>query len=233
MRFLSSSGKKKFQLVKSPYSSYPIRGKHPSQSCRTNIRSFSKDSSLASQVPSWHPPLCSRPSLFYFEIVAAKLELPFPSLFQTHNFSAEMSFDSSRSSSTSQGKGNKRKKSLDSNSSIQTFSRKSHQKTLGMAWGANSLSSSKSSARNSPFSDFGRYLLLSSHPLTIIKCSFDFSLIRLSLYLNLLQLHGREESEAPESIRCRCFEFFFGQFELSNRSFPWYRNFCRWIHHSF
>eukprot|EP00268_Persea_americana_P055510 TRINITY_DN6459_c0_g3_i1.p1 TRINITY_DN6459_c0_g3~~TRINITY_DN6459_c0_g3_i1.p1 ORF type:complete len:375 (+),score=68.05 TRINITY_DN6459_c0_g3_i1:165-1289(+) len=68
-----------------------------------------------------------------------------------------MSFDSSRSS-TSQGKGNKRKKSIDSKSSIQSHERKSHQKTLGMAWGANSVSSSKSSARNSPFSDFGSYM---------------------------------------------------------------------------
>ncbi|KAF8013762.1 hypothetical protein BT93_I1580 [Corymbia citriodora subsp. variegata] len=34
----------------------------------------------------------------------------------------------------------------------------SKQKTLGMAWGANSLSSSRSSFRSSPFSDFGSYM---------------------------------------------------------------------------
>ncbi|XP_048128864.1 DNA repair protein REV1 isoform X3 [Rhodamnia argentea] len=35
----------------------------------------------------------------------------------------------------------------------------SKQKTLGMAWGANSLSSSRSSFRSSPFSDFGSYMV--------------------------------------------------------------------------
>ncbi|XP_031272688.1 DNA repair protein REV1 isoform X2 [Pistacia vera] len=37
--------------------------------------------------------------------------------------------------------------------------KKSNQKTLGVAWGSNSLSSSRSSFRNSPFSDFGSYMV--------------------------------------------------------------------------
>ncbi|PPD93100.1 hypothetical protein GOBAR_DD09956 [Gossypium barbadense] len=52
------------------------------------------------------------------------------------------------------------KRSFNSNSSNNQSNsskkRKSNQKTLGMAWGSNSLSSSRSSFRSSPFSDFGR-----------------------------------------------------------------------------
>ncbi|MFQ6649298.1 hypothetical protein Gotur_022706 [Gossypium turneri] len=42
------------------------------------------------------------------------------------------------------------------NQSNSSKKRTSNQKTLGMAWGSNSLSSSRSSFRSSPFSDFGR-----------------------------------------------------------------------------
>ncbi|GER26090.1 DNA polymerase IV [Striga asiatica] len=39
------------------------------------------------------------------------------------------------------------------------------QKTLGMAWGANSRSSSRSAFRNSPFSDFGSYMVVKNQKL--------------------------------------------------------------------
>ncbi|XP_077211592.1 DNA-directed DNA polymerase isoform X2 [Tasmannia lanceolata] len=72
-----------------------------------------------------------------------------------------MSFDSSRSSANSHGKEEK-KRSLDSNnpSSHHKIKKKKgqNQKTLGVAWGANSLSSSKSSSRRSPFTDFSSYM---------------------------------------------------------------------------
>lgn len=55
-----------------------------------------------------------------------------------------MSSNPSSSNNSSDGKDSSKKK-------------KTAQKTLGMAWGANSLSSSHSAFRNSPFSDFGRF----------------------------------------------------------------------------
>ncbi|OVA02038.1 DNA-repair protein [Macleaya cordata] len=57
--------------------------------------------------------------------------------------------------------GGKSKKSLDSNSSNDKNKKRktTNQKTLGVAWGSNSLSSTKSSSRNSPFSDFGSYMV--------------------------------------------------------------------------
>ncbi|RZC66968.1 hypothetical protein C5167_010657 [Papaver somniferum] len=61
-----------------------------------------------------------------------------------------MSLNSSRSNNS----GGKSKNS--NNSNEQNKKRKTNQKTLGVAWGANSISSSKSASRNSPFSDFGR-----------------------------------------------------------------------------
>ncbi|CAK7330023.1 unnamed protein product [Dovyalis caffra] len=65
-----------------------------------------------------------------------------------------MSFDSCRSSSANSSR--KSKRSL--NNSNSSNNKKSKQKTLGMAWGANSLSSSRSSFRNSPFSNFSSYM---------------------------------------------------------------------------
>ncbi|XP_065870416.1 DNA repair protein REV1 [Euphorbia lathyris] len=68
-----------------------------------------------------------------------------------------MSHESTRSANS----GQKSKRSLaNSNSSSHSNknSKNSKQKTLGMAWGANSLSSSRSSFRSSPFSDFGSYM---------------------------------------------------------------------------
>ncbi|OMO63318.1 DNA-repair protein, UmuC-like protein [Corchorus olitorius] len=68
-----------------------------------------------------------------------------------------MSLDSSRSANSAPQNS---KRSFNSNSSNNNSKkRKSNQKTLGMAWGANSLSSSRSSFRSSPFSDFGSYMV--------------------------------------------------------------------------
>ncbi|KAI9181004.1 hypothetical protein LWI28_010199 [Acer negundo] len=73
-----------------------------------------------------------------------------------------MSFDSSRSANS----GQKSKRSFNSgnsndnsNSSNNNNKKKSSQKTLGMAWGSNSLSSSRSSFRKSPFSNIGSYMV--------------------------------------------------------------------------
>ncbi|XP_042508382.1 DNA repair protein REV1 isoform X3 [Macadamia integrifolia] len=79
-----------------------------------------------------------------------------------------MSFDSFQSrSANSNGKS---KRSFNSNSSHRTDGsgsgsgsgrkkQQTNQKTLGMAWGANSLSSSRSSTRKSPFTNFGSYMV--------------------------------------------------------------------------
>ncbi|KAF5174903.1 Dna polymerase iv [Thalictrum thalictroides] len=70
-----------------------------------------------------------------------------------------MSFNSSRSANS----GGNLKRSNDSNSNNINNNKKlkkSNQKTLGMAWGSNSLSSSKSSSRKSNFTDFGSYMVV-------------------------------------------------------------------------
>lgn len=66
-----------------------------------------------------------------------------------------MSFDSSRSSSANSSRKSKR----GLNNSNSSNNQNSKQKTLGMGWGANSLSSSRSSFRSSPFSNFGSYMV--------------------------------------------------------------------------
>lgn len=78
----------------------------------------------------------------------------------TLNSPPEMSLNSSRSASSS---GQKSKRSFNSNNSSSSKSKKTkstNQKTLGVSWGANSLSSSRSSFQRSPFPDFGRYIIL-------------------------------------------------------------------------
>lgn len=82
----------------------------------------------------------------------------FISLFYLHKFATKMSYDSNRSGNS--------KRSFNSHSSNNTNNKssnkkkKTNQKTLGVAWGANSLSSSRSSFRSAPFSDFGRYYFI-------------------------------------------------------------------------
>ncbi|KAK2985827.1 hypothetical protein RJ640_018693 [Escallonia rubra] len=74
-----------------------------------------------------------------------------------------MSFDSSRSGGNTNS-NSKSKRSLNSSSSNPPSNsnnsnkkkKTTNQKTLGVAWGSHSRSSSRSSFRNSPFSDFGR-----------------------------------------------------------------------------
>ncbi|WCJ17827.1 DNA-directed DNA polymerase [Euphorbia peplus] len=68
-----------------------------------------------------------------------------------------MSHDSNRSGNSGQNSKRSIGNSGSSNQSNKN-TKNSKQKTLGMAWGANSLSSSRSSFRNSPFSDFGSYM---------------------------------------------------------------------------
>ncbi|CAL2279264.1 unnamed protein product [Prunus armeniaca] len=73
-----------------------------------------------------------------------------------------MSMNSSRSAGSS---GQRSKRSFNSNSSNHSANSNSkkkkttNQKTLGASWGANSLSSSRSSFKKSPFSDFGSYMV--------------------------------------------------------------------------
>ncbi|XP_056683408.1 DNA repair protein REV1 isoform X2 [Spinacia oleracea] len=59
------------------------------------------------------------------------------------------------------------KRSFNSNSSNNTNNKKknTNQKTLGAAWGANSLSSSRSSFGSAPFSDFGSYMAVKNKKL--------------------------------------------------------------------
>ncbi|XP_031129338.1 DNA repair protein REV1 isoform X1 [Ipomoea triloba] len=75
-----------------------------------------------------------------------------------------MSFDSSRSANS----GSKSKRSLSSNptsSNTSSKRKKTSQKTLGMAWGANSRSSSRPAFSHSPFSDFGSYMAVKNRKL--------------------------------------------------------------------
>ncbi|XP_043813942.1 DNA repair protein REV1 isoform X4 [Manihot esculenta] len=71
----------------------------------------------------------------------------------------------SRESSRSANSGQRSKRSFNNSSysnnsnSSNKKTKTTNQKTLGMAWGANSLSSSRSSFRTSPFSDFGSYMV--------------------------------------------------------------------------
>jgi DNA repair protein REV1 len=84
-----------------------------------------------------------------------------------------MSSDLSRSANSSGGQRSKRSFNNNNNSTSSNRSNNSNdsnkkkkisQKTLGVAWGANSLSSSRSSSfRKSPFSDFGRCSIFLSH----------------------------------------------------------------------
>ncbi|KAK3017052.1 hypothetical protein RJ639_006983 [Escallonia herrerae] len=83
-----------------------------------------------------------------------------------------MSFDSSRSGGNTNS-NSKSKRSLDSSSSnppgngnnSNKKKKTTNQKTLGVAWGSNSRSSSRSSFRNSPFSDFGSYMVVKNQKL--------------------------------------------------------------------
>ncbi|KAI3448143.1 hypothetical protein Pfo_004808 [Paulownia fortunei] len=68
------------------------------------------------------------------------------------SFKSISSNPSSSSNNSCDGKNSNKKK-------------KTAQKTLGMAWGANSRSSSRSSFRNSPFSDFGSYMVVKNQKL--------------------------------------------------------------------
>ncbi|XP_050106230.1 DNA repair protein REV1 isoform X9 [Malus sylvestris] len=74
-----------------------------------------------------------------------------------------MSLNSSRSAGSS-GQRSNSKRSFNSNSSNSNSKKKqqqtaANQKTLGASWGANSLSSSRSSFKKAPFSDFGSYMV--------------------------------------------------------------------------
>ncbi|XWS62960.1 hypothetical protein CRYUN_Cryun06bG0055600 [Craigia yunnanensis] len=74
-----------------------------------------------------------------------------------------MSLDSSCSANS--GPQNSKRSMNSKSSNSNSKKRKSNQKTLGMAWGANSLSSSRSSFRSSPFSDFGSYMAVKNRKL--------------------------------------------------------------------
>ncbi|PIN17326.1 Translesion DNA polymerase - REV1 deoxycytidyl transferase [Handroanthus impetiginosus] len=69
------------------------------------------------------------------------------------SFKSISSNPSSSSTNSRDGKNSNNKK------------KKTAQKTLGMAWGANSHSSSRSAFRNSPFSDFGSYMVVKNQKL--------------------------------------------------------------------
>ncbi|XP_048336595.1 DNA repair protein REV1 isoform X1 [Ziziphus jujuba] len=74
-----------------------------------------------------------------------------------------MSLDSSRSASSTGQKSKRSFNSISSNPSSSSNNKKhkknTNQKTLGAVWGAKSPSSSRSSFRKSPFSDFGSYMV--------------------------------------------------------------------------
>ena len=72
--------------------------------------------------------------------------------------SAKRSFNNNRNSASS-----------NSNSNPSNKKKKTSQKTLGVAWGSNSRSSSRSSFSNSPFSNFGRFFFFFSLSLSLLQ----------------------------------------------------------------
>ncbi|GAV62320.1 LOW QUALITY PROTEIN: BRCT domain-containing protein/IMS domain-containing protein/IMS_C domain-containing protein [Cephalotus follicularis] len=108
-----------------------------------------------------------------------------------------MSFDSSRSGSRSTNsnsvqKSTKRRSFTSNSSNNNNKILKSNQKTLGNAWGSNSLSSSRSSFHRSPFSDFSRHYSL---PV------FIFSIFCYMVVKNR-KLHNQFDAEASSSLHC-------------------------------
>lgn len=73
-------------------------------------------------------------------------------------FNSKRSFNSTNSNNTSGNNYNNKKKNKKKEGG-------SGQKTLGMAWGSNSRSSSRSSFRSSPFTDFGSYMAVKNKKL--------------------------------------------------------------------
>ncbi|XP_050260601.1 DNA repair protein REV1 isoform X2 [Quercus robur] len=72
-----------------------------------------------------------------------------------------MSMESTRSDNSAKRSFNNNRNSASSNSNSNPSNKKkkTSQKTLGVAWGSNSRSSSRSSFSNSPFSNFGSYMV--------------------------------------------------------------------------
>ncbi|XP_057545804.1 DNA repair protein REV1 isoform X3 [Amaranthus tricolor] len=80
-----------------------------------------------------------------------------------------MSYDSTRSGNSNSNTNSKRSfNSISSNNNVKSGNKRkknSNQKTLGASWGANSSSSSRSSFRTAPFSDFGSYMAVKNKKL--------------------------------------------------------------------
>lgn len=70
-----------------------------------------------------------------------------------------MSFDASRSANSKRSFSNSASSNRSNDSTKTKKKKNTNQKTLGVAWGSNSLSSSRSSFRKSAFSDFGSYMV--------------------------------------------------------------------------
>ncbi|XP_028797962.1 DNA repair protein REV1 [Neltuma alba] len=69
-----------------------------------------------------------------------------------------MSFDSTRSANSKRSFSNSASSNRSNDSTKTKKKKNTNQETLGVAWGSNSRSSSRSSFRKSPFSDFGSYM---------------------------------------------------------------------------
>ncbi|CAK9187090.1 unnamed protein product [Ilex paraguariensis] len=76
-----------------------------------------------------------------------------------------MSFDSNRSVKSKGSFNSNPSNSSNNTATNNRKTKKTNQKTLGVAWGANSRSSSRSSFRDSPFSDFGSYMTVKNRKL--------------------------------------------------------------------
>ena len=90
----------------------------------------------------------------------------------------KMSMESTRSDNSAKRSFNNNRNSASSNSNSNPSNKKkkTSQKTLGVAWGSNSRSSSRSSFSNSPFSNFGRFFFFLSLSLSL-PLSLSLSLI--------------------------------------------------------
>ena len=123
--------------------------------------------------------------------------LHFPSIFIQSL--QKMSYDSTRSGNSNSNTNSKRSfNSISSNNNVKSGNKRkknSNQKTLGASWGANSSSSSRSSFRTAPFSDFGRYYLIFVNFLCCSNCSqlcgWNDANYLVSLILKLLDFRIR------------------------------------------
>ena len=114
----------------------------------------------------------------------------------------KMSMESTRSDNSAKRSFNNNRNSASSNSNSNPSNKKkkTSQKTLGVAWGSNSRSSSRSSFSNSPFSNFGRFFFSLSLSLSLSLSHFFNFWKFMILWLRII---GISSCQAPLNLSLR------------------------------